>query len=83
MLELQNQFVYGLSCEESCQVREYDPRPNAKGKYGSQVCIHCGQPATKEALFRSGGAIVVEEYCDSCLQAEKFMAIMTFYGQIE
>jgi hypothetical protein len=47
------------------------------------VCIHCGRPATKEALFKNGGVIVVEKYCDDCLQEEKFTAIMTFYDSIK
>jgi hypothetical protein len=58
------------------QLRE--ARVGYSGKTG--ICIHCGQPATKEALFRNGSAVIVEKYCDSCLQDERFSAIMTFYA---
>ncbi|HXV46622.1 MAG TPA: hypothetical protein VD736_08115 [Nitrososphaera sp.] len=47
------------------------------------ISTHCGQPATKEALFRDGGAIIVEKYCDDCLKSEKFTAIMMFYSRFE
>lgn len=39
-------------------------------------CIHCGQPATKEAIFKEDGAIVIEKYCDSCIRWEKLEKIL-------
>lgn len=30
-------------------------------------CIHCGQPATKEAVFLDGGCTILEKYCDGCI----------------
>jgi len=45
------------------------------------VCTHCGKDATKEALFKGGGVIMIEKYCSECLESEKFSAIMTFYAR--
>lgn len=56
---------------------------NLNGEYGSHVCIHCGSSAAKDALFRSGDATLVEKYCDSYLQTERFTALMTFYESVE
>lgn len=56
-----------------------DSQPNGKGSKGN--CTHCGQPATKEALFKSKGAIVVEKYCDGCLEPRKFGVLMSDYSR--
>ena len=45
------------------------------------VCTHCGKDATKGALFKGGGVIMIEKYCSECLESEKFSAIMTFYAR--
>lgn len=39
-------------------------------------CIHCGQPATKEAMFQEDGAIVIEKYCDVCIRWENLEKIL-------
>jgi hypothetical protein len=63
------------------QVRAAIPSTN-KG-IAACTCTHCGKIATKEALFKRGGVIMIEKYCDSCLQAEKFTALMTFYERTQ
>lgn len=50
-----------------------------KHTYTTGRCVHCGETATKEALFHGDGITIVENYCDGCLQTEKFSALMTFY----
>lgn len=63
------------------QIREFvDQRVEISKKYTAdgrpvpfrfrkrrRTCVHCGSPATKEALFDGGGIIVVEKYCDECV----------------
>jgi hypothetical protein len=39
--------------------------------------------ADLEALFKSGDAIIIEKFCHSYLQTEKFAAIMTFYDMLK
>ncbi len=46
-------------------------------------CVHCGNIATKEALFNGDGIIIIEKYCEDCLKTETFSAIMTFYERNE
>ena len=41
-----------------------DPHGNTK------FCITCGNKATKEALFDVGGAMIIEKYCDTCIDKE-------------
>jgi predicted transcriptional regulator len=60
-------------------------RPRRCGSDGksSIVCVHCGRIATKEALIKRSGVIIVGRCCDDCLKTEKFTAIMTFYSRNE
>ena len=42
--------------------------PNSKPK----ICVTCGGRATQEALFDVGnGIILVEKYCDTCVENTK------------
>jgi hypothetical protein len=68
-----------MAVRKSYQVR--DPTPSSfKHKIG--VCVHCGKPAAKEALFKGDGITVIEKYCGDCLETEMFGLIMTFYDRI-
>jgi len=67
--------------------KTYQVLPNSrtqkpKGSHGDEVvpCIHCGQAATKEIHFKSGRAIIVERYCDSCVEPKRFSLIQNFYN---
>lgn len=44
------------------------------------ACTHCGKPATKEALFKESGIMVVEKYCDDCIMdPKKFREILRMH----
>jgi hypothetical protein len=34
----------------------------------SKFCVSCGNMATQEALFNVNGAMLIEKYCDPCVQ---------------
>jgi hypothetical protein len=35
-----------------------------------KFCISCGHTATQEALFNVDGAVLIEKYCDTCVERE-------------
>ena len=43
------------------------PPKIATSKYHKGYCTRCSNQATTEALFRDGGAIVVESYLHGCM----------------
>ena len=45
-------------------------------------CTHCGKPAAKEALFQGDGIIVIEKYCDACMEPKEFNRIQTIYSRV-
>lgn len=58
-------------------IRSVSPvrKTTSDGKEYLFFCIHCSKPATREALFKDGGFTVVERYCESCVQPDKFEEI--------
>src|SRR5574341_735387 len=49
-------------------VKPSQTRPATPGRKGSTgYCVSCSAVATKEALFKLEGAIVIQRYCNKCL----------------
>jgi len=36
----------------------------------AKFCVSCGNMATQEALFNVDGAMLIEKYCDKCVEKE-------------
>jgi hypothetical protein len=51
-----------------------------KGRVGS--CTHCGNPATREARFDEGGAVLIEKYCGACGEPNTFQQLQEWYSII-
>jgi hypothetical protein len=45
------------------------------------ACTHCGAPASKSVHFKQEGIIVVERYCEACIEPAKFEEILKWYAR--
>jgi hypothetical protein len=62
-------------------VKDVVPR-TSDGKTGHRgSCARCGKPATKEA-FKEDAIIVIEKYCDACMEPKEFERLQTMYSGI-
>lgn len=65
-------------------IRLYPQINGTRNAQKNNNCTHCGQPATKEALFKNSGAIVVEKYCDDCIMnSKKFKHILRMHWRAQ
>jgi hypothetical protein len=63
-------------------VKDVVPRVS-DGKTGHRgSCTHCGKPATKEALFKVDGVVVIEKYCDTCMEPKEFERLQEIYSRV-
>jgi hypothetical protein len=45
-------------------------------------CTYCGATATKQALFKQPGAVIIEKYCDACMEPKEFERLQAIYSRI-
>jgi hypothetical protein len=43
-------------------------KPLVDGGGKAKFCVSCGNTATQEALFIVDGAMLIEKYCDKCVE---------------
>jgi hypothetical protein len=50
--------------------------PHSKG-----FCTHCGKLATKAVHFSDDGVVIVERYCEECIEPENFSRLQAWYSK--
>ncbi len=66
-------FFLWNQCNFDCMVEPFQTRPATVDRYKLPMrCSFCGEYATTEALFEVSGCVLVQIYCDRCLQAANY-----------
>jgi hypothetical protein len=55
--------------KELRSLRSIEPVTDERDK--NKVCVNCGNISTQIAIFDVDGAIVIERYCDNCVESVK------------
>jgi len=74
-------YAFSYLEHQPYQVLEIVPKVSKGGVQFFGLCIHCSKIASKEVHFDEDGIIVVERYCDECMQPDKFESLQRWYGR--